>query len=391
MTILGIETSCDETSVAIIEGKKDYVEIKSNIIASSLAEHAQTGGIIPEVAARAQLKFILPVLTEALEKAFGLSAENISSTPPPIDAIAVTYGPGLIGPLLIGVETARTLSYIWNKPVIPVNHMLGHIYANFIYNDQMENGKLKMENNTPIFPLIALVVSGGHTDLIYMKKHGDYHVLGGTRDDAAGEAFDKIGRLLGLPYPAGPIIEERSKLGNPKRFHFPRPLMNPPSYEFSFSGLKTAVLREVLKYRESLPQPKIDEASRLPLPLGDKISKLPLPLGEGRGEGKCLDDQTINDIAAGTQTAIVDVLVKKTLRAVKETTVKSLLLSGGVAANQMLRNQFSVLSSKFKVKFFAPAKNLCTDNAAMIASAAYFNSHPLDWRALTPDPELYYE
>lgn len=351
MTILGIETSCDETSVAIIEGKKDFVELKSNIVASSLAQHAETGGIIPEVAARAQLKYILPVLQEALNKAFGLSEKDITASPPPVDAIAVTYGPGLIGPLLIGVETARTLSYVWNKPVIPVNHMLGHIYANFI---QTSNSHLSSLISHIPFPLIALVVSGGHTDLIYMKQHGDYQVLGGTRDDAAGEAFDKIGRLLGLPYPAGPVIEKLAKLGNAQKYHFPRPLMNPPSYDFSFSGLKTAVLREVKKTKN-------------------------------------LDDQTVSDISAGTQAAIIDVLVKKTLRAVQETGAKSLLLSGGVAANQTLRDQFSTLSTQYNIKFFTPAKNLCTDNAAMIASAAYFNYNPIDWKELTANPELYYE
>lgn len=372
MTILGMETSCDETSVAIIEGKKDFVEIKSNVVASSVAQHAKTGGIIPENAARAQLKFILPVLTEALEKAFGITADHITSTPPPIDALAVTYGPGLIGPLLIGVETARTLSYIWNKPVIPVNHMMGHIYANFIR--VTKDLELKTKNDiAPEFPLIALVVSGGHTDLIYMKKHGHYKVLGGTRDDAAGEAFDKIGRLLSLPYPAGPVIEQRSNLGDHKKFNFPRPLLGEKNYEFSFSGLKTAVLREVIK---------IQNSSSTSISHGERV----------RARGK-LSDQTINDIAAGTQKAIVDVLVKKTLRAVNEKNVKSLLLSGGVAANSLLRESFQseISKQKIAVKLFYPPKNLCTDNAAMIASAAYFNFHTIDWRELSPNPELYYD
>ena len=236
MTILGIETSCDETSVAIVQGKGDRVVRSANVVASSLALHAKTGGIIPEAAAREQLKFMLHVLAEALERAFGFKEKDISAVAPPIDAIAVTYGPGLIGSLLVGVECARTLSFVWKKPVIPVNHMMGHIYANFL------------ENAMPEFPLLALVVSGGHTDLIYMKEHGDYGVLGGTRDDAAGEAFDKIGRLLGLPYPAGPVIEERARLGDEKRFRFPRPLIGEKDYDFSFSGLKTAVLREVKRF-----------------------------------------------------------------------------------------------------------------------------------------------
>jgi N6-L-threonylcarbamoyladenine synthase len=348
MIILGIETSCDETSVAIIEGKADAVVIKANVVASSLSMHAQTGGIIPEVAARAQLKFMLPVLQETFEKAFGYSAVDITATPPPIDAIAVTYGPGLIGPLLIGVETARTLSFAWGKPIIPVDHMMGHIYANFI----RENSKL---DEKIAFPVLALVVSGGHTDLILLEEHGTYRVLGGTRDDAAGEAFDKIGRLLGLPYPAGPLIEDRAKKGDVKRFRFPRPLMDTETYDFSFSGLKTAVLREVRAIEK-------------------------------------LDKQTVNDIAAGMQIAVVDVLVKKTLRAAEEFAAASIVLSGGVAANQMLRETFQKEIEKQGIgsKLFYPPKNLCTDNAAMIATAAYFNHQEIDWRKLSANPELYY-
>lgn len=367
MVILGIETSCDETSVAIVEGKKDFVEMKANIIASSLEIHAKTGGVIPENAARAQLKFMLPVLTQALNKTFGLSAENISSVPPPLDAIAVTYGPGLIGPLLIGVETARTLSYVWNKPVIPVNHMMGHIYANFISQDQKSI-------DLPEFPLIALVVSGGHTDLLYMKKHGHIQVLGGTRDDAAGEAFDKIGRLLGLPYPAGPVIEERAKSGDVKRFNFPRPLLGKKNYDFSFSGLKTAVLREVLKYNSQIKVNNLNPVKT------DNI-------------GKTLNDQVVNDISAGMQEAAVCVLVRKTLRAAVEFSVKSILLSGGVASNQSLRDSFQkeITKQKINAKLHFPPKILCTDNAAMIASAAYFNYSPVGWEDLTANPELYYE
>ena len=354
MTILGIETSCDETSVAVIEGSNDALVLKANVVASSLAMHAQTGGVIPEVAARAQLKFMMPVLSEANERAFGYAARDITDTPPAIDAIAVTYGPGLIGSLLVGVECARALSFVWNKPIIPVSHMMGHIYANFL-NEEV----------TPKFPLLALVVSGGHTDLIYMKEHGDYLVLGGTRDDACGEAFDKIGRLLGLPYPAGPVIEERAKLGDAKAFKFPRPLIGESNYDFSFSGLKTAVLREVLRIRDSSAAPQNDTR---------------------------IDEQTINDIAAGTQAAIVDVLVKKTMRAVKENAVKSILLSGGVAANQILRETFQseIEKQKIDANLFCPPKNLCTDNAAMVAAAAYFNRSPIGWEELSANPELYY-
>ena len=336
MTILGIETSCDETGAAIIEGENEKVTLLSNIVASSLAMHAETGGIIPESAAREQVKYMLPVIQEALQKA-NKKLEDL-------DGIAVTYGPGLIGSLLVGVETAKTLSYVLNKPIVPVNHMVGHIYANWL-----------AEKLVPkiTFPAIVLVVSGGHTDLLLMKKHGDFQLLGGTRDDAAGEAYDKIGRMLGLAYPAGPVIEKLAQEGNPKRFRFPRPLLHEDTYEFSFSGLKTAVLREVQKL-------------------------------------ETLDETTVKDIARATQDAICEVLVKKTLRAAKQYEVDTIMLSGGVAASQTLREAFSTVRSQFSGNLFAPAKSLCTDNAAMIASAAYFNFHPVLWKEITADPELYF-
>lgn len=337
MRILGIESSCDETSAAVVEGSGHLVTLKSNVVASSLAMHAKTGGVIPENAAREQLTYILPVIHEALNKA-EIGIEQI-------DAIGVTYGPGLIGSLLVGVETAKTLAYVLEKPLIPVNHMVGHIYANFI------------DKNLPpstVFPAIALVVSGGHTDLLLMERHGDFQLLGGTRDDAAGEAFDKIGRLLGLAYPAGPVIEKLASFGNPKRFRFPRPLIGSDDFEFSFSGLKTAVLREVQKQ-------------------------------------SVLDEQTVKDIARATQDAIIDVLTRKTLRAVKQYNVQSLLLSGGVAANETLKKQFETLTSETSLNIFVPTKNLCTDNAAMIAAAAFYNYKSVSPFEITANPELYFE
>lgn len=339
MLILGIETSCDETSAAILEKSDDKIFLRSNIVATSLAMHTKTGGIIPENAAREQIKYILPVIKEALEKA-EIKLANI-------DAIAVTYGPGLIGSLLVGVETARTLAMVLDKPLIPVNHMLGHIYANWI------------EHTNIAFPALALIVSGGHTDLIHIEAHGKYNVLGGTRDDAAGEAFDKTARLLGLSYPGGPLIEERAKLGDSKRFDFPRPLVGSGDYDFSFSGLKTAVLREV-KNLTANNQP--------------------------------LNTKDINDICAGLQKAISSVLIKKTLKAAAEVNAKSILLSGGVAANQTLKKTFEQMTHDQlpTTKIFVPAKNLCTDNGAMIAAAACYNYHPLPWQEITADPELYY-
>lgn len=338
MIILGIETSCDETSAAVLEKKENTLVLKAQNTATSLALHSTTGGIIPENAAREQMKYILPVIQKTLEHA--------QTTIQEIDAIAVTYGPGLIGSLLVGVETAKTIAMTMNKPIIPINHMVGHIYANFITEQEQQKNI--------VFPALALVVSGGHTDLLLMEKHGDFTLLGGTRDDAAGEAFDKIGRLLGFPYPAGPIIEEKAKKGNPKRFLFPRPLIGSGDYDFSFSGLKTAVLREVMKIKN-------------------------------------LDEATTNDICAGVQHAITDVVVKKTLKAAKEYTVKSLLLSGGVAANQTLTERFQTECQEIGLPFFAPSRKLCTDNGAMIAAAAAFNDNPLPWNEITANPELYFD
>jgi N6-L-threonylcarbamoyladenine synthase len=364
MRILGIETSCDETSAAVVEGTGNTLILKSNIVASSLAMHIPTGGIIPENAAREQLKYILPVINEALQKA-EVTLEDI-------DAIAVTYGPGLIGSLLVGVETAKTIATVLNKPLIPVNHMVGHIYANFI------NTSLRGSNNEAIpqvtvkrtglprsvvarndeiaFPLLALVVSGGHTDMLYMKEHSHFELLGGTRDDAAGEALDKIGRLIDVAYPAGPVIEKLSKEGDPKRFRFPRPLIGSPDYDFSFSGLKTAVLREVKM------------------------------LGT-------LDEQTRKDIARGTLDAIIDVIVKKTLKAAVEKQIKTIILSGGVAANQTMRDAFvqEIKKRRLDITFSVPPRSLCTDNAAMIAAAAYFNDPKVTITAVNANPELYFD
>lgn len=338
MTILGIETSCDETSAGIVRKKNNKLELLSNVVSSSLSLHAKTGGIIPEIAAREQIKLIIPVIKQALEQST-LGMNNI-------DAIAVTYGPGLLGSLLVGVETAKTLSYVFNKPLIPINHLIGHIYANWINQD------LEIK-----FPALGLIVSGGHTDLVLILKHGKIKWIGGTRDDAAGEAFDKIGRLLKLPYPGGPAIEKAALNGNSKSFDFPRPLIDSNDFDFSFSGLKTAVLKEVssIKY-------------------------------------KVLSDELVADLAASTQEAIIDVLVKKTLSAAKRFKVKSILLGGGVAANENLRSEL-IQNTKYKIpdtKIFIPQKSLCTDNAGMIAAAAFFNNEPIPWDKLSANPQLYF-
>lgn len=334
MITLAIETSCDETSIGIIQKNNQELKLLANITATSLPLHAKTGGIIPENAAREQLKVIVPVLKEALKKSRLLISD--------IDNIAITYGPGLLGSLLVGVETAKTLSFVFNKPLIPVNHLIGHIYANWV-------GK---EKNIE-FPSLGLIVSGGHTDLILIKKHGSIKWLGGTRDDAAGEALDKIGRLLGLPYPGGPHIEKSASDGNPNFFNFPKPMLSSKDFDFSFSGLKTAVLRET-----------------------QTIQKL--------------DDKTISNICASVQKTVIDILVNKTLRAARKSGVRSILLGGGVAANQKLREELQNKVKELDLELFIPPKNLCTDNGAMIAAASFFNGAPVNFEKVSANPQLYF-
>ena len=341
MTLLGIETSCDETSAGVIKTKNNKLEILSNIISSSAGLHAKTGGIIPEVAAREQISAIIPVIKEALEQA-GLDFYN-----PKIDAIALTVGPGLIGSLLVGIETAKALSLVWNKPIIPVNHLIGHIYANFIQSPTNQNKDIE-------FPALALIVSGGHTDLVLIRKHGDIKWLGGSRDDAAGEAFDKIGRMLDLPYPAGPVIEKLAEEGSAQNFSFPKPMMYSSDFDFSFSGLKASVFREISK--------------------------------------TALDEQKIKDICAAVQESIVSVLSYKTIKAAKKYNVASILLGGGVAANQALTEKIKDEISKNNLiaNLFVPPKSLCTDNGAMIAAAAFYNFKDKPFAKIDADPGLYF-
>lgn len=349
MLILGLETSCDETGAAVIqaESKNQKVKLLGNSLATSLTLHAKTGGIIPENAAREQIRLIIPVIKEALKKA-DLNLKDI-------DKIAVTNGPGLIGSLLVGVETAKTLSFIYKKPLIPTNHLLGHIYANFI--DPIHNSEFIIQNSAAEikFPTVGLIVSGGHTDLVLIKQHGSIVWLGGTRDDAAGEAMDKIGRLLGLPYPGGPHIEKAALKSKNSKYKFPSPLINSNDFDFSFSGLKTAVLREVAE--------------------------------------KKIKEQDVYDISFAVQKSIVDVLVKKTMKAAEKFNVSSILIGGGVAANNKLREELesSIVNHKSSIKFFVPIKSLCTDNGAMIAAAAFYNDHSTDFRNVDANPNLYFD
>ena len=364
MRILGIETSCDETAAAVVEdlpaGRQVGLKILSNVVASSAEMHAKTGGIIPEVAARQQVVSILPVMQNAMS--------NVKCQMSNIDAIAVTVGPGLIGSLLVGIETAKTLSYLWKKPIISVNHLVAHIYANWIDTSEqwtVDGEQKKTSHHTPHtihqpqFPILALVVSGGHTDLVLMKNHRKLTWIGGTRDDAAGEAFDKCARILGLPYPGGPAIAaEAAKFLNRKSKIlnlFPRPLINEINYDWSFSGLKTAVLRRV----------KEQESKRVK----EKIS--------------------IQQLAAEVQEAIVDSLVEKSIRAIKEFKPRSFLLAGGVAANERLREKFLPrIKTEILQVFHVPPANLCTDNAASIAACAFYNFHPVDWGKIKANPGL---
>ena len=322
MLILGIETSCDETAVSLIQIKSlkkgMNFKILSNIVSSQVPIHRQYGGIIPEVAARAHIENILPVIKKSLK----------DINPKKIDLIAVTQGPGLITSLLVGLETAKTLAYAYQKPLMGINHLEGHLAANFIEHEPKN-----------IFPAISLIVSGGHTELGLIKKPGQYQKIGQTRDDAAGECFDKIAKLLKIGYPGGPVISQMAeKMKNkPTNITLPRPMIKTNDFDFSFSGLKTAVLYFVKKNKNKLKNKK-----------------------------------NIQSICAESQQAIIDVLIFKTIKASKKYKAKSVLLSGGVAANQELREQLRLHVCKLPnhVKFFVPLKNLCTDNAVMIAAAA---------------------
>lgn len=313
--ILGIETSCDETAAAVVE---DGRVILSNAVASQVGLHARYGGVFPEVASRQHILTIYPIIEQALQESHMTLAD--------VDAIAVTRGPGLPGSLVVGVNTAKGLSIASGLPLIGVNHLEAHIYSAWLHKVGQPPPP------EPDFPLVALIVSGGHTELIKVNQHLNYERLGGTLDDAAGEAFDKVARLLGLPYPGGPSIEKAAQHGNAQAFQFPRAWLE-DTWDFSFSGLKTAVLREVHRLQNS---------------------GLPLPVA---------------DLAASFQEAVVDVLVGKTLMAARMTGAKDILVAGGVSANKALRN---ALQKQTEFKIHIPPLYLCTDNAAMIAGAGYF-------------------
>jgi tRNA N6-adenosine threonylcarbamoyltransferase len=324
--VLAIESSCDETGVAVVE---DGRRILANVVASQVALHAPSGGIVPEVAARAHLRWILPVLDEAWADA-GVTWDDIA-------AVTVTDGPGLAGSLLVGINVAKTLAWVHDKPLVGVNHLEGHLYAAWLLDPGVEI-------EAPRFPAVALIVSGGHTFLVEMRDHLTYRLLGETVDDAAGEAFDKVGRLLGLGYPGGPAIQRAAEEASGRRTVFPRAWLG-DSYDFSFSGLKTAARRIVAAARA-------DE-------------------GLGDDPEAALSAGATAELARGFQDSVVDVLVGKTARAARETHAASIVLGGGVAANGPLRAALAGAAGELGLPLVVPRPGLCTDNGAMIGAAGW--------------------
>lgn len=310
MRVLGIETSCDETGVALYDDEKGVLAER---LYSQISLHKEFGGVVPELASRDHVVRLLPLIDEVLQEA--------NCAPDDIDGIAYTSGPGLVGALMVGAATAQSLSYVWKKPAIGIHHMEGHLLAPLL------------ENEAPAFPLVALLVSGGHTQLVLVNAIGDYQLLGESLDDAAGEAFDKAAKMMGLPYPGGPSIAKLAEQGDAKRFDFPRPMIGKPGLDFSFSGLKTFT--------------------------GTTIASL----------GQAISEQDKADIAAGFQQAVVETLTIKCKRALEQTACKSLLIAGGVSANQLLRAHLKGMVAKLNAKLFYARPALCTDNGAMIAFA----------------------
>ena len=311
--ILAIESSCDETAAAVVKNGR---EVLSNVINTQIAIHTEYGGVVPEIASRKQIENINPVIKKALEDA-GVTLDDI-------DAIGVTYGPGLVGALLVGVAEAKAIAFAKNKPLVGVHHIEGHISANYVENKELEP------------PFVALVVSGGHTHLVKVNDYGEYEIVGRTRDDAAGEAFDKVARAIGLGYPGGPKIDKLAKEGNPDAIEFPRAHVDDAPYDFSFSGIKSAVLNYI---------------------------------NSANMQGKEINHA---DVAASFQKAVVDALVSRAVRLAKECGMDKLAIAGGVASNSALRAAVQEECAKNNIKFYSPSPVLCTDNAAMIGAAAYY-------------------
>ncbi len=319
MRILAIETSCDETALACLKDRASLLFLHKNIVYSQVNIHKKYGGVVPEVAARKHLENIVPLLEHSLGKSH---LKNI-------DYIAFTQGPGLITSLILGVSMAKSLALASAKPLVPINHLEGHIYSNWLTHKELQ------KNSSKYFPSLVLIVSGGHTELVLMTRHGEYQLLGKTLDDAVGEAFDKVAKLLDLGYPGGPIVSRLALLGNAKKYDFPRPMLNSQNYNFSLSGLKTAILYFLEKKKN-------------------------------------ISQQDVADICASFQAAVTDVLVKKVLAASKDYQVKSIMLAGGVSANTYIKKHLNFAAEKLALPFFAPDIKFTGDNAAMIAAAAYY-------------------
>lgn len=330
--MLGIESSCDETAAAVVE---DGRRLLSNVVNTQIDIHSAYGGVVPEVAARSHLEVVNPVIRQALADA-KVAWDDI-------DAIAVTYAPGLVGSLLIGTLAARTLALLHDKPLYPIHHVEAHVYANFI-TEQADSLSLNLPSQQPKFPMLALIVSGGHSQLVLFKNHGDYQLLGQTQDDAVGEAFDKVAKIIGLPYPGGPSIAKAALNGDPKRYPLPKAKLKDP-YNFSFSGLKTAVLRSV--------QREVGVDFTYP------SHELP----------SLVSEQQQADFAASFQNIAVETLVDKAALAFRDYAPKSVVIAGGVAANQELRRQ---LSARLPIDIEYAPMQLCTDNAAMIATLGHY-------------------
>jgi len=366
MLILGIDTSCDDTAASVVE---DGVRIISNIVSSQSDIHTKYGGIVPELASRRHIEMIWPVVDEALKSA-DIKLEDLS-------AIAVCHGPGLIGSLLVGCSFAKALCFSKNIPLVAVNHLEGHVFSAFL------------EEPRPEFPFISLVASGGHTSLYRVDGFGRYTELGRTRDDAAGEAYDKVSKLLGLGYPGGPVIDNLAEDGNPEAIDFPRAYL-PESFDFSFSGVKTAVLHYVRAKERS--QNTEHRTQNTAPPAHPSPSR-----GEGKGGGEspgsnlwALGSEMLNDIAASFQACVIDVLVRKTEWAIRKEGIRRVTLSGGVSANSELRRRMKKMGEGREVEIFIPSVSLCTDNAAMIAAAGfhYFNAGRFAGMDLNPKAYL---
>lgn len=350
MRILGLETSCDDSAAAYLEITGGKVRTLEYIVATQEI-HMKYGGVVPEVAAREHTATVPPLLAALADKVVG--SPDGAKLGRKVDLIAVTRGPGLITSLRIGLDTGRALAAAWKKKIIGINHIEGHVYSNWL---PATVGQMLFGTDEKIFPALVLVVSGGHTEILLMRSHCNYKLLGATRDDAAGEAFDKTAKLMGLGYPGGPAISNLAAEGDDKRYYFPRPMMHDPHYDFSFAGLKTSV-RYFLRDHQS----------------------------------EMADEKFKHDVAASTQRAIVDVLVAKTVKAAAKTKVRTVFLAGGVAANGLLRKELgAAIRNKLPdTVFVEPQMRYCTDNAAMIAMAAYFRTQKKkfdDWKKMEADP-----